>query len=236
MNKCETCNIELKSDQDKFCSQTCKTKFFNDKYQNYTIQKDRGINRKLFFINKKGGCCENCGYKQNMAGLVFHHIDPDTKEFELDGRTLANTTMKKLEAEAAKCKLLCQLCHIHHHHPQLDMANFDDHVIVITGYNYAKPLIDLTEEDIDKIIYSINSTSLNKTALWLGVDNLTLAKFLDKSNLRDRIKFTRQTKIEWPGDQELLEMLKNSNYFALGRKLGVSDNAIRKRLKKRGLI
>lgn len=236
MNKCEMCSNELKSDQDKFCSQICKNKFFNSKYQNYSVQKDRGINRKLYFINKKGGCCEVCGYKQNIAGLVFHHIDPNTKEFELDGRTLANGKMQKLEIEAAKCQLLCQLCHIHHHHPQLDMSHFDNHEIIVKSYNVAEPLINLSEDDINKIIYSINSTSLNKTALWLNVDPETLSRYLTKNNLRNRITFSRQTKISWPKDEDLLKMLVGSNYSAVSRILGVSPAAIKKRLKSRNLI
>lgn len=40
-----------------------------------------------------------------------------------------------------------------------------------------------------------------------------------------------QEKIIWPPSEVLVEMLKSSNYLALGRQLGVSDNAIRKRLK-----
>ena len=39
------------------------------------------------------------------------------------------------------------------------------------------------------------------------------------------------TKIEWPDHQELVKMVESSNFSAVGRKLGVSDNAIRKRLK-----
>jgi hypothetical protein len=46
---------------------------------------------------------------------------------------------------------------------------------------------------------------------------------------------TRPTKIPWPSDEELLQMLSESNFYALGKKLGVSDNAIRKRLKTHGL-
>lgn len=40
----------------------------------------------------------------------------------------------------------------------------------------------------------------------------------------------RKKKIDWPSDEELLEHLSKSNYSALARELGVSDNAIRKRL------
>lgn len=39
-------------------------------------------------------------------------------------------------------------------------------------------------------------------------------------------------KIEWPDSQTLKQMVEDSNYSAVGRKLGVSDNAVRKRLKK----
>jgi hypothetical protein len=38
-------------------------------------------------------------------------------------------------------------------------------------------------------------------------------------------------KIEWPSYNELKELVETSNYSAIGRMLGVSDNAVRKRLK-----
>ena len=40
----------------------------------------------------------------------------------------------------------------------------------------------------------------------------------------------KQYKITWPSTKDLKEMIKNSNYSAVGRHLGVSDNAIRKHL------
>jgi|SRR5215203_1852833 len=42
----------------------------------------------------------------------------------------------------------------------------------------------------------------------------------------------QKTKISWPSDQELLDMLAESNYTQVAMKLGVSDNAVRKRLKR----
>lgn len=41
-------------------------------------------------------------------------------------------------------------------------------------------------------------------------------------------------KILWPSELELLARLRVSNFFALGRELGVSDNAVRKRLRMLG--
>lgn len=40
-----------------------------------------------------------------------------------------------------------------------------------------------------------------------------------------------KTKIEWPTNEKLLDELETLSFSALARKLGVSDNAIRKRLK-----
>jgi hypothetical protein len=39
------------------------------------------------------------------------------------------------------------------------------------------------------------------------------------------------TKIIWPNNEELLKLLESNNYIQLAKKLGVSDTAIRKRLK-----
>jgi hypothetical protein len=44
-------------------------------------------------------------------------------------------------------------------------------------------------------------------------------------------KFREATKINWPPIEKLIEMVEESNYSATGRSLGVSDNAIRKRIK-----
>ena len=45
----------------------------------------------------------------------------------------------------------------------------------------------------------------------------------------------RKTKINWPDINILLEKIKNTSYVALGKELGVSDNAIRKHLKNLGV-
>jgi hypothetical protein len=47
-------------------------------------------------------------------------------------------------------------------------------------------------------------------------------------------KSSSTNKISWPTDDDLLDKLRNSNYYKLGKELGVSDNAIRKRVKSLG--
>jgi 5-methylcytosine-specific restriction endonuclease McrA len=45
-------------------------------------------------------------------------------------------------------------------------------------------------------------------------------------------KFSQPTKTEWPSVDELIVMVERSSYSAVGRKLGVSDNAVRKRIQR----
>lgn len=43
-------------------------------------------------------------------------------------------------------------------------------------------------------------------------------------------------KIDWPEDSELLRLVQEGSFVAAGKLLGVSDTAVRKRLKSRGLL
>lgn len=57
-----------------------------------------------------GGCCVVCGYSRCPSALHFHHVDRDTKSFDVNpssGKALA----KYLE-EARKCVLVCANCHV----------------------------------------------------------------------------------------------------------------------------
>ena len=45
-----------------------------------------------------------------------------------------------------------------------------------------------------------------------------------------------KTKINWPEDKDLWILVQETNFSAAGKLLGVTDNAIRKRLKKGGLL
>jgi IS1 family transposase len=60
------------------------------------------------------------------------------------------------------------------------------------------------------------------------------AKKVSKINLWCRqcaAKARGKQKIEWPDTEMLKEMVKKSNYRQVGMKLGVSDNAVRKRIR-----
>jgi hypothetical protein len=70
--------------------------YFNQRYQE----------RLAYALEKLGGACVQCG---STEGLQFDHVDPETK--------LGNVTdmlmyrLERLDAELAKCQLLCQPHH-----------------------------------------------------------------------------------------------------------------------------
>lgn len=58
---------------------------------------------------KKSLRCEVCG-ENHPACLDFHHINPKEKEFAL-GRVNKFLSIKMLQNEIAKCRVLCSNCH-----------------------------------------------------------------------------------------------------------------------------
>lgn len=60
-------------------------------------------------VDYKGGKCQLCSYNKCMSSLIFHHLDPSQKDFNIGGAHCRSwETMKK---ELDKCILLCHNCH-----------------------------------------------------------------------------------------------------------------------------
>ena len=121
MSKCIQCGRMLTGRQKKYCSRQCKNSYNNLAYQSYQAQQLRGRSRKVELIKLKGSECESCGYKKNFAALEFHHVDPDTKLFQLDLRSLSNRRWEVVLKEADKCCLLCSNCHAELHNPNCEL-------------------------------------------------------------------------------------------------------------------
>jgi hypothetical protein len=119
MLKCITCDKTLTGLQRKFCSNKCKCKTSNVKFQNYQAQRKRGMKRKAKLIKDLGGKCKVCGYKKNISALCFHHKIASEKKIKLDLRSLSNHSLTTIQIEVEKCELLCANCHAELHHPEL---------------------------------------------------------------------------------------------------------------------
>ena len=65
---------------------------------------------KQLLVTAVGGRCSICGYDRCIGALQFHHRDGQLKEFGLAERGLTRS-LEAVQAEAAKCVLLCANCH-----------------------------------------------------------------------------------------------------------------------------
>ncbi|UYA58138.1 putative HNH endonuclease [Klebsiella phage DP] len=60
-------------------------------------------------------CCSSCGYDKCFAALDFHHVDAESKDFNIAKMLLGTPAKEKLAAELKKCMILCANCHREHH-------------------------------------------------------------------------------------------------------------------------
>jgi predicted HNH restriction endonuclease len=81
-------------------------------HDEYLIKESSTRNNKKIFLEIKGTLCELCGYDKCNSSLVFHHVNPDEKEFRLaEIKIKFDTNVEKIMNELNKCQLLCQNCH-----------------------------------------------------------------------------------------------------------------------------
>lgn len=169
----------------------------------YEYQKLRGLKRKLYLIDLRGGCCENCGYHKNLAALEFHHKDPKEKENQLDVRKLSNSTMDWILSEFEKCDVLCANCHREIHSPDSKIEN----VRLITEHN----------ENI------LKTRSINKPKC------VDCNHEIGYGTQRCKICYAKSRRIvERPEKNVLSEDVKNFGYHGTGKKYGVSGKTIKK--------
>ncbi len=88
----------------------------------YLIETVKRRRRKLkeMAVKYKGGKCQICGYDKCQESLVFHHLDPKQKDFNLSARGLTRS-WTRIKKELDKCVLLCVKCHCEVHAGKLQL-------------------------------------------------------------------------------------------------------------------
>ena len=81
------------------------------KNQNKKVYKRRA-KLKQMALDYMGKKCQICGYDKCSRALVFHHINPEEKDFNISS---ANCSWDKIKKELDKCILLCSNCHAEIH-------------------------------------------------------------------------------------------------------------------------
>ncbi len=134
----------------------CKNKV----HQSYDAQKERALERKLYFVESMGGECSHCGYCGNLAALSFHH--KGGKEYQLDSRSLSNRGISEVRKEIAKCELLCANCHMELHHSHLDVAKLSIEPTALTTELQARKSRGRSTARDASLIIAKNDAFVNK--------------------------------------------------------------------------
>jgi hypothetical protein len=181
---------------------------------------------KIRAVVYRGGRCVVCGYSRYFGGLAFHHLDDEKKEATVS-QMMANpkawsTIMKELD----KCALLCHNCHSEVHGGVLDLRmHLFRSPSPAEGVRLLKRWWETLPDNERKHLRPPHPSLSQQVCPLCGGTKDRKAKTC--AVCRDR-----RSKINWPDSARLLQMVQETSYLAVGRELGVSDNAVRKRLKR----
>jgi hypothetical protein len=165
--------------------------------------------RKRWAVEAFGGKCGICGYNKCVEALDFHHIDPTQKDFTLTA-SVANRQI--FVEELKKCVCLCSNCHREVHS---GVTQIPDNILKFDESFSNKPVPEKPKHPCKEC-----------------------GKLTTVNHLFCSIKCSNKNKevAKWPNNQELQKLVDEYGYRGTGRMFGVSDNAVRKRLQKRGLL
>lgn len=113
MKICSNCQIEPAVNSSK-CRECYN--FYMKEYQKLRYKKRRDE-----AIASLGGKCAHCSSVNN---LELDHIDASTKTYEI-GKIIGGGSKAKVEAELAKCQVLCKDCHITKSYAEGDIYSVD---------------------------------------------------------------------------------------------------------------
>ncbi len=238
--KCSKCNqiksvnsFSIKKTEKRFSSQ-CKDCL-------YKFQKERWKKRKIEAINLLGGKCNVCGYCKNYAAMEFHHLNPNEKDSDW-AKTKEKSWVKIVE-ELKKCVLLCSNCHRETHNPNASICENVYVNISLQEYKTLEPtgMCKICGNNVYGTKYCSKSCSKYKKHnsqedsvgknFCLNCQKATFNKYCSQECYHVSNRKTKRP------DKETLEILiKEMKFTKIGKKYGVSDNAVRKWARSYGLI
>lgn len=169
-----------------------------------------------------GDRCYICGYNKCRAALEFHHIDPTEKNFIIGNLGRGSIKWETLLDELRKCVILCSNCHREYHNGKHDIeltSTFDESKI----HNHlTKCMLDGCTNKVKTIRAKYCSTNCSKIAI-------------SQQNRKDSecARKMAENKRIWE-NTNVIELIErhNGNMCSAAREVNMSDNAVRKRLKK----
>ena len=168
-------------------------------------------------IKAMGGKCAICGYNKCDEALDFHHINSNDKEISLGFLRKNPRKWSIVAKELKKCILLCSNCHMEVHDGVTKLP--DD-------YYYFNDTF-IKKEKIKKESLSIKSYKCNYCGRYFKDK-----EYANRIHCSKECAWLHKRKVKnRPSLQELKKMKEKMSMCAIGRKYGVSDNAVRKWMK-----
>lgn len=159
-----------------------------------------------------GSKCGICGYNKCLKALEFHHLDPSKKDFTL-GSWRVVSKWSRLVEEVEKCVLICSNCHREVHDG-----------------------ITLIHDGIQKFDLKFKKYIEEEHVNYNSCKNCGRPK----SNLKKFCSMKCSSKFKTKGRWDLIDLAsalkEKMTYCEIGKIVGVSNTAVKKRVKKMGLI
>lgn len=162
--------------------------------------------KKLFAIEQFGGKCQVCGYDKCINALQFHHVDPNTKQYE-PTYVIMRMSWENAFKELKKCILVCSNCHAEIHYQDLDI-------------NPTQLAAKIHIKTCERCNNNFETKDIERKHCSVGCQTLSRRKVSKEPNKSD-LKKLIENKTPWK---------------QIGKMYGVSDNAMRKWAKKFELI
>lgn len=164
-------------------------------------------NRKEQIVYIMGGECACCGYKKCISALELHHLNPSEKEFTISSNV--NRAWEKVINELPKTILVCANCHREIH------SNLIDNDKLISSFNKERANYitkKIEEYKVSKKYYCKNCGKEISRGATYCTDCYGLT----------------QRKVIRPEREILKQEIRTMPMTQIGKKYGVSDNAVRK--------
>jgi hypothetical protein len=164
-------------------------------------------------VKSMGGECVCCSYKKCNSSLSFHHLDPSTKSFGFGAIRANIKSWSTIVQELKKCVLVCNNCH-HEIHDGMTKVPKD-----------AKRFNPIYEN------YKLMESEKSECPICHG------EKPKWQKTCSHSCAASLKGKVDW-GEVNLHKLILEEKrpLRSIGRDLGVSDSAVRKRAKKLGII
>lgn len=164
----------------------------------------------------KGGKCVHCGYDKSIAAMEFHHVDPSKKDFQIStGRT---RSWDRVKSEIDKCVLLCSNCHKEEHEKLFSERRIRHEARIAEMKRKRAEMVNVPCSFCNKVV-------------------LVTKKRIERYSFHCSTKCGHKDneKTQWPTDSRLMKMVWKVPMTTLAKRLGVSDKAIKKRCRSRGI-